>query len=212
MFVKLGYPRHVAGTLARLCVNRTPAGAFIDRAIPWADRQPLRSPHLPQGSPCSPALANLCAFRLDIRLHALAESMGAVYSRYADDMVFSGDATLERAMDRFHVQVAAIALEEGFRVNTRKTRMMRAGTRQQVTGIVVNRHPNVSRQEFDTLKATLSNCVRHGPASQNRDGRPDYQAYLRGKVAYVAMVNPARGQRLKRLMDKVRWEPQAPAP
>jgi RNA-directed DNA polymerase len=89
---------------------------------------------------------------------------------------------------------------------------MRAGTRQQVTGIVVNRHPNVSRQEFDTLKATLSNCVRHGPASQNRDGRPDYQAYLRGKVAYVAMVNPARGQRLKRLMDKVRWEPQAPAP
>jgi hypothetical protein len=137
--------------------------------------------------------------------------MGAVYSRYADDLVFSGGAILERAMDRFHVQVAAIALEEGFRVNTRKTRMMRAGTRQQVTGIVVNRHPNVGRQEFDNLKATLTNCVRHGPASQNREGRADFRAYLGGRVSYVAMVNQARGQRLKLLMDKIRWEPEAAA-
>lgn len=212
MFVKLGYCASVAGALARLCVNRTPAGAFAGRSLPWLERHPYRSPHLPQGSPCSPAVANLCAFRLDIRLHALAESMGAVYSRYADDLVFSGDAMLERALDRFHVQVAAIALEEGFRINTRKTRMMRAGTRQQVTGIVVNRHPNVARQEFDNLKATLTNCVRHGPASQNRDGRANFQAYLRGRVAYVAMVNQGRGQRLKQLMEKIRWEAEASAP
>lgn len=211
LFVKLGYRPQVAGTLARLCVNRTPAGAFIDRAIPWAERKPLRSPHLPQGSPCSPALANACAFRLDVRLHALAESMGAVYSRYADDLVFSGDAALERAMDRFHVQVAAIALEEGFRVNSRKTRMMRAGTRQEVTGIVVNRHPNVARKEFDNLKATLTNCIRHGPASQNREGRANFQAYLGGRVAYVTMVNQVRGQRLKDLMNKIRWNSDAPA-
>jgi RNA-directed DNA polymerase len=212
MFVKLGYSESVAGTLARLCVNRTPAGAFAGRSMPWLERQPYRTPHLPQGSPCSPALANLCAFRLDVRLHAFAESMGAVYSRYADDLVFSGDAKLERALDRFHVQVAAIALEEGFRVNTRKTRLMRAGTRQQVTGIVVNRHPNIARDEFDLLKAILTNCVRHGPASQNRDGRANFQAYLGGRVAYIAMVNQARGQRLKLLMDKIRWEPEAAAP
>lgn len=210
MFVKLGYSASVAGILARLCVNRTPAGAFAGVDLPWAERHALRSPHLPQGSPCSPALANACAFRLDIRLHALAQAMGAAYSRYADDLVFSGDAALERVLDRFHIRVAAIALEEGFRVNTRKTRMMRAGVRQQVTGIVVNRHPNIAREEFDTLKATLTNCVRHGPASQNREQRDNFRAWLGGKVAHVRMVSPGRGARLQRLYDAISW--RAPPP
>lgn len=205
MFVKLGYSQSVAGALARLCVNRTPAGAAAAVDISWAERQALRSPHLPQGSPCSPALANACAFRLDIRLQALAASMGAVYSRYADDLVFSGDAQLARALDRFHVRVAAIALGEGFRVNTRKTRMMGAGVRQQVTGIVVNCRPNIARDEYDALKATLTNCVRHGPASQNRIGHDNFRAYLEGRVAHVHMVNPARAERLRNLCAAIVW-------
>ncbi len=203
LFAKLGYSETVAATLARLCVNRTPAGAV--REQPWATRQALRSPHLPQGSPCSPALANLCAYRLDIRLDSLARSLGASYSRYADDLVFSGGRALERASDRFHIRVAAIALEEGFNVNTRKTRLMRAGVRQQVTGIVINRHANIPRDEFDRLKAILTNCVRHGPQSQNRDGRDNYRDFLGGKVAYVKMVNPARGDKLHRLFAAIAW-------
>jgi len=205
LFAKLGYSETVAAILARLCVNRTPAGAL--RELPWAERQPFRTPHLPQGSPCSPALANLCAYRLDIRLDTLAQALGATYSRYADDLVFSGGHELERASDRFHVQVAAIALEEGFRVNTRKTRVMRAGVRQQVTGIVINRHPNIARNEFDNLKAALTNCARHGPQSQNRHGRQNYRDYLGGKVAYATMVNPARGAKLQRLYDAIAWQP-----
>jgi hypothetical protein len=209
LFEKLGYPEKVAGLLARLCVNRTPDGALHERqvaeALTWSERQALKSPHLPQGSPCSPALANLCAYRLDIRLEALAQSLGAVYSRYADDLVFSGDRDFARAADRFHVQVAAIALEEGFRVNTRKTRLMREGTRQQVTGVVINRHPNIARDDYDKLKATLTNCVRHGPASQNRDGRADFRAYLAGRISYVKMVNAQRAARLQRLADAIVW-------
>ena len=221
LFAKLGYSATVAGVLARLCVNRTPAGVFRDQdqdqdqdreqnrgatpAMPWAERQVFRTPHLPQGSPSSPALANLCAYRLDMRLDAFAASMGAVYSRYADDLAFSGGRQLERAMDRFHVRVAAIALEEGFQINTRKTRLMREGVRQQLTGIVVNRHPNVPRAEFDSLKATLTNCVRHGPATQNRDGHEHFKQFLEGKVGWVTMVNPARGARLRRLFDAIVW-------
>ena len=209
LFVRLGYSQTVAAILARLCVNRTPAGAFRDvqtgGSLPWFERQALRAAHLPQGSPCSPALANLCAYRLDIRLQALAQALGARYSRYADDLVFSGGRELERALDRFHVQVAAIALEEGFRVNTRKTRMMRQGVRQQVTGIVINRHANIARGEYDTLKAILTNCMRHGPQSQNREGRDNFRDYLGGKVAYVNMVNPARGAKLHRLYTAVAW-------
>lgn len=209
LFARLGYSQTVAGVLARLCVNRVPAGVLREpageNALTWAQRQALRAPHLPQGSPCSPALANACAWRLDVRLDTLAQSLGARYSRYADDLVFSGGRALERAMDRFHAQVGAIALEEGFAVNTRKTRMMREGVRQQVTGIVVNRHPNIARSEFDLLKATLTNCVRHGAQGQNRDNRPDFRAWLAGKVAYAAMVNPRRGARLQRLFGAIAW-------
>jgi RNA-directed DNA polymerase len=203
LFEKLGYPATVAGALARMCVNRTPQGAM--RGQSWAERRSLAAPHLPQGSPCSPALANLCAYRLDIRLASLAQSLGANYSRYADDLVFSGPASVERAAERMHIQVCAIALEEGFRVNTRKTRLMREGTRQQVTGVVVNRHPNIARPDIDRLKAILTNCARHGPASQNRDNQPHYRAWLAGKIAHVKMVNPGRAGKLQQLFDTIAW-------
>ena len=74
-----------------------------------------------------------------------------------------------------------------------------------MTGIVVNRHPNLARKEFDNLKATLTNCLRHGPESQNREGRGDFRAYLGGKVAYMRMVNPARGEKLNRLFGAIVW-------
>lgn len=209
LFATLGYSASVAGVLARLCTTRTPAAAFEHAGVRAALRRDahavLRAPHLPQGSPCSPALANLCAHRLDMRLAALAASIDARYSRYADDLVFSGGVALARAMERFHAQVGAIAIEEGFALNMRKTRLMRAATRQRITGIVVNRHPNIARADIDVLKATLTNCARHGPASQNRDARPNWQAYLAGKVAYVQMVNPARGLRLRALFDAIVW-------
>ena len=209
LFEKLGYAPKVAGSLARICVNRTPQGAFRDGQVKdllmWAGRQVLKSPHLPQGSPCSPALANLCAYRLDIRLDALARSLGASFSRYADDLVFSGEREFARVAERLHIQVAAIALEEGFRVNTRKTRLMREGTRQQVTGVVVNAHPNIARDEYDRLKAMLTNCVRDGPASQNRDNHPNFRAYLAGRISHVMMVNANRAIRLQRLSDAIVW-------
>lgn len=214
LFAKLGYSASVAGALARLCVNRTPAAVLrdrdIDAAMPWTERKAWRAPHLPQGSPCSPALANLCAYRLDLRLEALASSLGAVYTRYADDLAFSGGRELERALDRLHAQVAAIALEEGFAVNTRKTRMMRAGTRQQLTGIVVNRHTNLARDEYDLLKAILTNCLRHGPASQNRDGKANFRAWLDGRIAHASMLNPLRGARLRQLFDRIAWNGPGP--
>ncbi|MES2299963.1 MAG: reverse transcriptase domain-containing protein [Pseudomonadota bacterium] len=205
LFTKLGYSDSVAGTLARLCTHRTP-GSVVDAAgVPWPQRQILRERHLPQGSPCSPALANLCAFRLDLRLAALAQTLGAQYSRYADDLVMSGGPDLERAGERLSIQVAAIALEEGFALNTRKTRLMRAARRQRVTGIVVNARTNIARAEFDALKATLHNCARHGPRSQNRDARADFEQHLAGKVAYVSMVNPRRGLRLRQLFERIAW-------
>jgi hypothetical protein len=78
--------------------------------------------------------------------------------------------------------------------------------RQLLTGIVVNRKPNVRRQDFDRLKAVLTNCVRHGPASQDRDGTRDFKAHLAGRVAHVASLNAARGARLEAIFGRIDWE------
>jgi hypothetical protein len=206
-----GYPPGVARLLTGLCTNSVPWEVL--RAAPPNDRNADRGEdwsayhvrHLPQGAPTSPAVANLCTYRLDCRLAALAQTLGAHYTRYADDLAFSGDEQLERCARRLHVLVCRVALEEGFEVNTRKTRFLRQAVRQQIAGIVLNAHPNVRRSEYDLLKAILYNCVRHGPESQNREGHPDFQAHLRGRIAYIAMLNAARGQRLLAWFDKIHW-------
>jgi hypothetical protein len=204
LFRTAGYPAAVARLLTGLCTNVVPAE--VRGAAPWDGAVAYAAPHLPQGAPTSPALANLCAYRLDCRLVALAESLGARYTRYADDLAFSGGEELERCARRFQVLVCRAALEEGFEVHTRKSRFMRRGVRQQLAGVVVNERPNVKRADYDRLKATLCNCARHGPASQNRDGRADFRAHLLGRIAYVGLLNPARGARLRRLFDQVAWD------
>ncbi|WP_439630105.1 reverse transcriptase family protein [Gemmata sp.] len=216
VFRSVGYPEAVAGLLAGLCTTRTPADVWDARPNPALDgsehatRLRLSDRHLPQGAPTSPALANLAAHRLDRRLAGLAARLGATYTRYADDLTFSGDHDLARRAKRLAHVAAVVAGEEGFALNFRKTRVMRRGRRQTVTGVVVNAHPNVPRADFDLLKATLTNCARHGPAGQNREGRPDFRAHLAGRVAHAAAVNPARGSKLWALFDRIAWPAAAP--
>ena len=209
VFNALGYPAVVARSMTALCTNRVPGGrllaADLHERIDWQERQRYRGRHLPQGAPTSPALANLCAFRLDLRLSGLARSVGATYTRYADDLAFSGNDDLARMAERLQLRVAAIAIEEGFAINLRKTRVMRRGMRQHLAGVVVNRHPNLARSEFDVLKAILTNCVRHGPQSQNRDGIEDFRAHLAGRVEHAEMLNAARGRKLRAVFERIGW-------
>ena len=101
--------------------------------------------------------------------------------------------------------IGAIALEEGFRINHRKTRWMPASRRQHFCGITVNAHPNLDRQEYDRLKATLHNCIRNGPAAENRAGHPDFRRHLEGRVSHAVHLNPQRGHRLQELLAKILW-------
>jgi hypothetical protein len=128
-----------------------------------------------------------------------------VYTRYADDLAFSGGERFARADQRFHIHAAAIALEEGFQVNFRKTRIMRSSVRQRIAGVVVNDHLNVARPDFERLKATLYNSIRLGPESQNHAGHTDFRAHLTGRVAFVEMLNPTRGQKLRTLLERIVW-------
>ncbi len=218
LFRVAGYPEPVARLLAGLCTNRVPADAWDDRSCPargssmelWRLRKVYASPHLPQGAPTSPALANFAAFRLDARLQALAQSALANYTRYADDLAFSGGPDFARRARRFIDHVGAIAIEEGFAINPRKTRLAHQGRRQVLAGVVVNQRPNTTREDYDRLKATLRNCRDHGPESQNRGGHPDFRAHLAGRIAHVASIHPQRGAKLRAMFEEVHWEGHDP--
>jgi RNA-directed DNA polymerase len=142
---------------------------------------------------------------MDCRLTALAKFAGATYTRYADDLAFSGGEKFERCAERFRLHVAAVLLEEGFAVHHRKTRVMRQGVRQHLAGLVTNQRMNVVRRDFDRLKAVLTNCVRFGPEGQNRHGRPRFRSHLEGRVAFVEMINPNKGSRLRVILERIRW-------
>ncbi len=211
VFHTLGYPRGVARQLAALCTVSTPEPVIErlrdDGWVDWQDARALRRAHLPQGAPSSPMLANLCAFQLDLRLDGLAHVLGATYSRYADDLVLSGPASLRSAFDRIATWVGRIALEEGYALNHRKTRLATQASAQRVCGVVVNEHLNLPRAEFDRLRAVLHQCALHGPASQNRDGHADFRAHLWGRVQWATQLNPAKAERLQARWQRIDWSP-----
>ena len=210
IFRSLGFPLTVGNVLTNMCTT----SSQLDE-LPFVAQLPREQfsklvalyghAHLPQGAPTSPTLANLVAYRLDARLTGLAEKAGCHYSRYADDLLFSGDRSWQRHAEQFATQVAAIAMDEGFLVNHRKTRFMPQATRQLATGVVINRHTNIERRQFDNLKATLNNCVRSGPASQNREQHANFRAHLLGRIGWVEQLNPSRAAKLRRIFDKIEW-------
>lgn len=208
-----GYPEAVAHALTALMTNVVPVCEWAALPRPTQDLRAitahhalgrrLATPHLPQGAPTSPALANLAAFGLDRRLGGLAASLGVTYSRYADDLTFSGSRVL---LGDARTWIARIAHEEGFKVNERKTAVMTRAGCQRVCGIVVNERPNVARAEYDELKAILHNAARNGPAAENRAGVGDFRAHLLGRIAWVASLNLVRGERLRRRFEQIVWE------
>lgn len=187
LFARLGYPRQVTWLLTRLTTCR---GA------------------LPTGAPTSPALSNLVCRRLDRRLSAIGERMGFAYSRYADDITLSSQNPRMVQLLPFLREVIG---EEGFRPKASKTRILRDGGRQKVTGVVVNTRPNIGRHEIRTLRAILHRCQKgslHHQARQYAKTRgvdnpqkyslSSFQASLRGKINHVRAINPEMGDRLLR--------------
>ncbi|MGI8677417.1 MAG: reverse transcriptase family protein [Jatrophihabitans sp.] len=164
----------------------------------------LGQPHLPQGAPTSPALANLVAFSLDRRLAGLAARFDARYTRYVDDLTFSGGSSLRRARSRFVALVGEIVVAEGFCLNDRKTVVLGAAGRQALLGTVVNDHPTVARPERDALRALLHNCTAQGWRTQVR-GQDDLRSHVLGRIAWVGSLDPAFGAKLRAKFEAVDW-------
>jgi len=208
-----GLPEPVAHVVTGLVTTVVPAGVW--RALPVPEGIEARErhrrlgrrlavPHLPQGAPTSPALANLVCFRLDRRLAGLAASFGATYTRYVDDLTFSGGTAV--GGDRFAGLVADVVADEGFRVNPAKTSAVSSARRQAVLGAVVNVHPALPRRERDALRALLHNCATSGWAGQTRGRDPaTFRDHVLGRVAWATSLDPVSGARLAALAARIDW-------
>jgi RNA-directed DNA polymerase len=224
LFRSLGYSTEVSVLLGLLTTFRPDAYPYeYMRHVPhliWlrsmsAEQRtyrgyPTTPPFLPQGAPTSPALANLVARGLDHRLAGLARRFEATYTRYADDLTFSGDRVLRRDIARFVPLVNRIARDEGFFVATRKQRIRRKGSRQSVTGVVVNQHPNLPRDIYRHLRVLVHKAATLGPNRVYLDrkgpqGPQRLRAYLEGWIAYLSHLNPTRGAELRARLDAVVW-------
>jgi retron-type reverse transcriptase len=194
VFFRLGYSPAVATILALLCTECPRKQVSYDGKSYHVALGPRG---LPQGACTSPGLSNQVARRLDKRLAGLARKFNLTYTRYADDITFSGNEELKGRIGYLMARVRHLAQDEGFAVNEKKSRVLRRNTAQKVTGLVVNDRPSVSRKDIRRLRAILHRARLEGLDFQNREKRPHFRAWLEGKIAYVCMVRPEVGQRLR---------------
>lgn len=188
LLIGYGYSFPVATTLAVLMTEAERQPVEVEGEV---FHVPVGNRHCIQGAPTSPGICNALVLRLDRRLSGLAKKAALAYTRYADDLTFSGDVIREAAQQIRTIATRIIA-EEGFVVNTEKTRLMGRGARQSVTGVVVNQTLGLSRQERRRIRAALHQLPKHDEAQ-----REQQQMKLDGKLAFVAMLNPEQADRLR---------------
>jgi hypothetical protein len=149
VFTRAGYPEDVALALALLCTAPDPAGVR----------------RLPQGAPTTPGLSNAVCFKLDRRLAGLASRLGWRFTRYGDDLTFSLPAGEgERDAGKLLGAIGRIVADEGFKTQPKKTRVVRSGSSQRVTGLVVNGPgtPRVPREVRRQQRAAAHHLGRSG--------------------------------------------------
>ncbi|MGD7191001.1 retron Ec67 family RNA-directed DNA polymerase/endonuclease [Ralstonia pseudosolanacearum] len=170
-----------------------------------------RDGKLPQGSPCSPVISNLIAGILDVHLSKLAKVHGCIYTRYADDITFSTNkenfpATIayrDEANEhcwKVGEELRRLILKCRFSINEKKTRMQYRSSRQQVTGLVVNKRVNVTSEYRYLVRAYVAALVKNGKYTIKRqivdatgkqetistDGTP---AQLHGMLGFIHSVD-----------------------
>ncbi len=160
---------------------------------------------LPQGSPASPMISNIVGSKLDKRLNNLAKTFYADYSRYADDITFSGSKGIVNIIPI----VKRIIAEEGFVVNDKKTRYYMNYQRQEVTGLTVNKEVKVSREYIRKYQQEIYYCQKYGVLShlhKIEEQRSFYKEHMYGKAYFIYMVDEKLGSNLLKQLDEIEWD------
>ena len=207
VFKSVGYHPNLAVDLAKFCTF--PATDKYENAIledPCCPKDfQLSRSFLPQGAPTSPALANLVARRLDIRLSALVAKLGANYTRYADDLTFSGEFDSLPKIG----QIKEIIRDEGFFINSSKVSLCSKGQQQKVTGLIVsgNELRIPKKYKRDILKH-LYFAEKFGPQQHLKNiliDNASFQDWLLGRIMFVRSIEPNVGESMLIKFNRIDW-------
>lgn len=207
LFVALGYSEQLATVLALLCTEPQTETMQLDGQCYHVAKGERR---LPQGAPSSPALTNILCWGMDRRFEGMARALGWTYTRYADDLTFSTTAGDTGQIGRVLWQAKQIVENEGFVLHPDKIKVMRQGSRQEVTGVVVNEKTNVSRTKLKQFRAVLHRLETKG-ADAAQFGKGNILASIQGFANYVLMVNPEKGGALKAQVNAILAKPELQA-
>lgn len=183
---------------------------------------------LPQGSPCSPVISELIAQILDMRLVRLAKKYGVTYTRYADDITFSTsqkkfpvglaapdpkDATIWYPSNELISKVVG----SGFVINGAKTRMHIRGSRQMVTGLVVNEKVNICSDYYRRSRAMCDQLFQTGvyhnamlpPENEGDAPKPNLTSNLSPLDGILSFIYAVTQSEERRSIQLQRQEPRA---
>jgi retron-type reverse transcriptase len=185
----------VRWSLVLAALKRDLGERFAPATISWLVDLSCYRGGLPVGAPTSPALLNRVLVRTDTFLAEHARRRECRYTRYADDLTFSGDA---RAVGLLRLAATSLA-RIGLELDQKKTNIYRGGRRQIVTGLVVNRQVSVPRRLRRRLRAAV-HAVEQGRAP-SWHGEPTTLSSLRGRLAFTQAINRAEAERLVRRLE-----------
>lgn len=152
---------------------------------------------LPQGGPCSPKLANLATWNLDVRIQGYVGKKGIVYTRYADDLSFSGGHPNKVCM--IIPTIRRIVESEGFRLNDKKTRIAGTSRRKKITGLVLSESSfGIGRQQFKKLRAKI-----HRLSDRRQVENMDLFNDVKGWLAYLNSVDKYRHEKAIEFINKL---------
>ncbi|HCN50905.1 MAG TPA: RNA-dependent DNA polymerase [Chryseobacterium sp.] len=200
LFAKLGYSEQLSTVFALACTQAHTEEIVLDGVkyfVHKGDR------FLPQGSPASPAISNLIVYKLDKRLQGLAQKLGFVYTRYADDLTFSAHQANEQNVNKLLYFVKQVISDEDFTVHPGKLHIMRNKHQQKVTGIVVNEKLNVERQKLRKFRALLHNIEVNGWQNQTWGKAFHLINAVEGYINFVNMVNPSKALVFKEKLNAI---------
>jgi hypothetical protein len=146
---------------------------------------------LPTGAPTSPVIGNLVLQPVDAALDAASRKLGITYTRYADDLAFSGNGGTQKILPF----VRKVLSDYGYQSDPKKEHIFRRGRRQVVTGLVVNEKAHVPRR----IRRRLRAAVHHASHGKNPHwhGQKMNETELLGRLAFLQQAHPEEASELR---------------
>lgn len=210
LFYQLGYRQELAVFMADVCttiLNKDYIKWKLgeERARYFEPLMHKTEPFLVQGAPTSPAIANLICYGMDKKLMKYAARHGINYSRYADDITFSSDDITQLPKIGY---IKRLMKEEHFALNETKTRLLKGGMRQEVTGLLINERVRVSRAYKKDIYRHLHFCLKYGGLNHFahiKSNRKISKDWILGRIFYVNAVEPEEASKMLSLFNQVDW-------